>query len=213
MNIYDKIKNNAVLPVVVIENSSDASDVSDALYSGGLKCAEITFRTSAAEDSIRIISRKHPDMLIGAGTVLTCEQVDKAINAGAEFIVSPGMNPKVVNYCKSKDITIIPGCVTPGEIEAAIDLGLDVVKFFPAEQFGGVSMIKALSAPYTNIRFVPTGGVNSDNLLNYLSVPSVLACGGSWMVNKKLINEHKFDEIRTLTAQAVEIINNFRKEG
>ena len=180
-----------------------------ALIAGGLPVAEVTFRTDAAEEAIKLISENCPEMFVGAGTVLTCEQVDKAVNAGAKFIVSPGLNPKVVKYCVDKNIPVTPGCANPSDIEQAIELGLEVVKFFPAEAAGGLNMIKAMSAPYGNIKFMPTGGISAKNLNEYLNFSKILACGGSWMVKGELINEKKFDEITKLTKEAVHTMLGF----
>lgn len=203
MEIFDELSSLGIVPVVAIDRAEDAENLAGALCRGGLPCAEVTFRTAAAEDAIRIMSSKYPNMIIGAGTVLTPEQVDKAVAAGAKFIVSPGLNPDVVKHCVSKQIPIIPGCATPSEIELALSLGLTNVKFFPAEAAGGISMIKAMSAPYSNVKFMPTGGINANNLNEYLSFNKVIACGGSWMVSKSLINDGKFDEIENLTREAV----------
>lgn len=202
-SIIDEISKIGIVPVIALDDAKDAEPLAAALCDGGLECAEVTFRTAAAEESIRIMTSKHPDMLVGAGTVLTTEQVDRAVAAGAKFIVSPGLNPTVVSYCVGKGIPIIPGCANPSDIEQAIALGLDTVKFFPAEAAGGIKMIKAMSAPYTNVRFMPTGGINADNLLDYLNFSRIIACGGSWMVGKELLAAHDFDKITELTKQAV----------
>ena len=202
--ILKQIGAYGVVPVVKIDNVDDALPLGKALIDGGLPVAEITFRTDAAEEAIRRMSKTYPEMLIGAGTVLTTEQVDKAVAAGAKFIVSPGLNPKVVSYCISKNIPITPGCSNPSDIEAAIELGLDVVKFFPAEACGGLNAIKAMSAPYGGIKFMPTGGISEKNINEYLAFPKILACGGSWMVKDALITEGKFDEITRLTREAVQ---------
>jgi 2-dehydro-3-deoxyphosphogluconate aldolase/(4S)-4-hydroxy-2-oxoglutarate aldolase len=180
-----------------------------ALVDGGLPCAEVTFRTAAAEESIRLMREAYPDMLIGAGTVLTTEQVDKAVAAGATFIVSPGLNPKIVRYCIEKDIPITPGCANPSDVEAAIELGLEVVKFFPAEAAGGLAMIKAMAAPYVNMKFMPTGGINAKNLVSYLDFSKIIACGGSWMVTDELVKAGEFDKITTLTKEAVALMLGF----
>ncbi|MCR5356049.1 MAG: bifunctional 4-hydroxy-2-oxoglutarate aldolase/2-dehydro-3-deoxy-phosphogluconate aldolase [Lachnospiraceae bacterium] len=201
--VLKKIGETRIIPVVVIEDASHAQRLADALCEGGIKCAEVTFRTSAAAEAIRIMSKARPDMFVGAGTVLTCKQVDEALDSGAKFIVSPGLNPEVVKYCQGKDVTIVPGIMTPSEIELALSLSLDVVKFFPAEAAGGLKMIKAMSAPYGNVKFMPTGGINTSNIGEYLAFPKILACGGSWMASKDLIRDEKFDEIRRLTAEAV----------
>lgn len=203
--LLEKIGQLGVVPVVVLDEPEDSIPLAQALCDGGLPCAEITFRTAAAEKSIQIMSEKFPEMLIGAGTVLTTEQVDHAISAGAKFIVSPGMNPRIVQHCWQKGIPVIPGCSTPSEIEQAIENGLDVVKFFPAEQAGGLSYIKAIAAPYVGMKFLPTGGINAKNLSSYLNYDRVLACGGSWMVKKDLIKNGDFKEITKLTKEAVKI--------
>ena len=201
--VLEKIQKIGIVPVVVLNDAKDAAPLAKALCDGGLPCAEVTFRTEAAEASIRAISKAFPDMLVGAGTVLTVEQVQKAVDAGARFIVSPGLNPEVVKYCVDRQIPVTPGTCNPSDIEAAIDLGLDVVKFFPAEAAGGLAMIKAVAAPYTKMKFMPTGGINAGNLNQYLAFPKILACGGSWMVSKDLVKAGAFDKIRDLTQEAV----------
>lgn len=200
-----------IVPVVVLNKVADAEPLAEALIKGGLPCAEVTFRTDAAEESIRVISKKFPDMFVGAGTVLTTEQVDRAIGAGAKFIVSPGLNPKVVEYCIKKGYPITPGIMTPTELEVALGFGLDVVKFFPAENAGGLKMIKAMSAPYTMMKFMPTGGINATNVRDYLACDKILACGGSWMVKGDLINAGNFAEIEKLTREAAGIVKEIRK--
>ena len=209
MNIIEKLSLIGVVPVIALDDVKDAEPLAKALCNGGLPCAEITFRTDAAEESIKIMSEKFPDMLIGAGTVLTTDQVDRAINAGAKFIVSPGLNPKVVKYCVDKNIPIVPGCANPSDVETAIELGLKNVKFFPAEAAGGLNMIKAMSAPYPQIKFMPTGGINTKNLNEYLSFNKVLCCGGSWMVTKDMISNGEFDKITILTKEAVQNMLGF----
>lgn len=199
-----------IVPVVVLNKVADAEPLTEALIKGGLPCAEVTFRTDAAEESIRAISKKFPDMFVGAGTVLTTEQVDRAIGAGAKFIVSPGLNPKVVEYCIKKGYPITPGIMTPTELEVALGFGLDVVKFFPAENAGGLKMIKAMSAPYTMMKFMPTGGINATNVRDYLACDKILACGGSWMVKGDLINAGNFAEIERLTKEAAQIVKEIR---
>ena len=205
-----KIGETGIIPVVVLNKVSDAEPLAESLIKGGLPCAEVTFRTDAAEESINIIARKFPDMFVGAGTVLSVEQVDRAIGAGAKFIVSPGFNPKVVEYCLKNDYPIAPGIMTPTEIEMALEFGLDVVKFFPAENAGGLKMIKAMSAPYTMMKFMPTGGINATNVRDYLACDKILACGGSWMVKGDLINAGDFDEIERLTREANGIVKEVR---
>ena len=211
MDIAEKFQKLGVVPVVVLEDTKDAVPLAKALVEGGLPCAEVTFRTDAAEESIRIMSEKYPEMLVGAGTVLTTEQVDRAVAAGAKFIVSPGLDPKIVTYCIEKNIPITPGVVTPSEIAKAIELELDVVKFFPAEPSGGLAMIKAVAAPYNKLRFMPTGGINAKNALPYLQYDKIIACGGSWMVKSDLIKEGKFDEITALTKEAVSLVRSARE--
>lgn len=203
--ILERIGKTAIVPVVLLEDAKDAKPLAQALWDGGLPCAEVTFRTEAAEEGIRIMREQFPEMLVGAGTVLTTAQADKALAAGAEFIVSPGLNPRVVQHCADKKITMIPGIATPSDVERALEFGLETVKFFPAEAAGGLAMIKALAAPYTTVKFMPTGGINEKNLRSYLDFPRVLACGGSWMVKGELIREGKFDEIRKLARKAAEL--------
>lgn len=198
-----------IVPVVVIEDAADAVPLCKALSDGGLPIAEITFRTAAAEEAIRAASSELPDMLIGAGTVLTTEQAERAINAGAQFIVSPGINPAVVKFCVEKGVPITPGCSNPTNIETALGLGLEVVKFFPAEAFGGIASLKAISAPYGMMKFIPTGGIDACNLNSYLAFNKVLACGGSWMVKADLIKAGEFAKITQLTREAVATMLGF----
>lgn len=209
--IAETIKKIGLVPVVVLHDAKNAKPLAQALCDGGLPCAEVTFRTDAAADSIRIMTESFPDMLIGAGTVLTTEQADHAILAGAKFIVSPGFNPSVVSHCIEKNIPIIPGINNPTGIESVLSFGLKTVKFFPAEPSGGLNMIKALAAPYPQIRFMPTGGISPQNLSAYLAFDKIIACGGSWMVKEELIQEGKFDEIQRLTAEAVQTITRCRE--
>ena len=205
-----RLEEYVVVPVVVLKDTKDAIPLADALIEGGLSCAEVTFRTEAAEESIRLMSQKYPEMLIGAGTVLTIEQVDRAVNAGAKFIVSPGFDAEIVDYCLDKKIPVFPGCITPSEVAQAVKRGLKVIKFFPAEQAGGVAMIKAMGAPYGMVKFMPTGGISAKNLSEYLSCSNIVCCGGSWMVKGDLITEGKFDEITALTKEAVELVKSIR---
>lgn len=206
----EELRKTGIVPVVVIDDAKDALKLGKALLDGGIACAEVTFRTEAAEEAIRILSKNYPDMLVGAGTVLTTEQVKRAVNAGAKFIVSPGINPKVVEYCVNNDIFIIPGTANPTNVETALEYDLKVVKFFPAEQAGGLNYIKAISAPYPGVMFMPTGGINQSNVSKYLEYDRIIACGGSWMVKKDLIKEGKFDEITKLTKEAVDIVKQIR---
>ena len=192
-----------LIPVIKIENPDDAVPLAKALIDGGLPAAEITFRTKCAAEAIKNITEAFPEMLVGAGTVLTTEQVDAAIAAGSKFLVSPVLNPKVTAYALSKGIMMLPGCSNPSDIEAALELGLDTVKFFPAEAAGGLGMLKAMAAPYGQLKFMPTGGINADNLLDYLKFNKIVACGGSFMVKDELVKEKKWDEITALTKNAV----------
>ena len=208
--MIEKIRNCAIVPVVKIDNAKDAVPLARALMRGGLSCAEITFRTAAAEEAIRRIHDEIRDFLVGAGTVLTTAQADRAWSAGAAFMVSPGLNPKVVGHCLEKGYPIFPGVCTPSEVEAGLSFGLTHLKFFPAEAAGGVKMIKAMAAPYTDARFMPTGGINEQNIREYLTCPAVFACGGSWMVPADLINEGRFDEIERRTAQAVALVKEIQ---
>lgn len=208
--LIKKISDTGVIPVVKIDNAEDAVPLAKALKEGGLSCAEITYRTDAAEEAIRRISKEFPDFFVAAGTVLTKEQADSAINAGASFLVSPGLNPEIVKYCAQKGYPIIPGVATPSEVEMAMSLGLTYLKFFPAEAAGGVKMIKAMSAPYTKVKFMPTGGVSTKNLADYLACKCVYACGGSWMVPADKITDGKFDEIKEMTKEAVKLLKEIR---
>ena len=192
-----------LIPVIKIENPDDAVPLAKALIDGGLPAAEITFRTKCAAEAIKNITEAYPEMLVGAGTVLTTEQVDAAIAAGSKFIVSPGLNPKVVSYCLSKGVPMLPGCSNPSDVEVALELGLSTVKFFPAEAVGGLKMLKAMAAPYGQLTFMPTGGISADNLLDYLKFNKIIACGGSFMVKDELVKEKKWDEITALTRNAV----------
>jgi len=207
--ILERIGELGITPVVKIEKAEDALPLGRALIDGDLPIAEITFRTSAAEESIKSLTRELPELLVGAGTVLTVEQARKAVSAGAKFIVSPGFNPKVVDYCIENDIPITPGINNPTQIEMALERGIKIVKFFPAEASGGLSLLKSMSAPYSGIKFIPTGGINQNNLSSYLSYNKVHACGGSWMVKPEHISSGNFNEITKLTKEAISIILGF----
>ncbi len=198
-----------IIPVVAINDAKDALPLADALAGGGLTSIEITFRTSAAPAAIGAIAKQRPSMLLGAGTVLSVDQAKQAVELGARYIVSPGLNRSVVEYCLAKSIPVTPGVATPTEVEAALELGLELVKFFPAEANGGLAYLKAIAAPYRSLRFIPTGGIDESNLLPYLKFPSVHACGGSWMVKPEMISAGKFDEIRSLTERAVHLMLGF----
>ena len=203
--LIKKIEDIKIVPVVVLNDAENAKPLAKALCEGGLPCAEVTFRTGAAEESIRIMHEAYPEMMVGAGTVLTTEQVERAVSAGASFIVSPGFDPEIVDYCIEKSIPVFPGCITPSEIAQAVKRGLKVVKFFPAEQFGGVDTIKALAAPYVGLKFMPTGGINAGNIKDYLECKSIIACGGSWMVKGNIIEAKEFERIKEMTITAVSL--------
>jgi len=207
--ILEKIGELGIVPVVKIEKAEDALPLGRALINGDLPIAEITFRTSAAEESIKSLTKEFPNLLVGAGTVLTIEQVKKAVSAGAKFIVSPGFNPKVVDYCIENSIPVTPGINNPTQIEMALERGIEVVKYFPAEASGGLSLLASMSAPYSEIKFIPTGGINLNNLTSYLSNKKVHACGGSWMVKTDLISSGNFNEITRITKEAVSIMLGF----
>ena len=204
MQVLKEIGRIGIVPVIAMEDAAKAPDLARALLVGGIPCAEVTFRTAAGEAAIRAMAAEVPEILVGAGTVLSVEQAKRAIAAGAKFIVSPGFNPEVVGYCVEQGVLIIPGCATPSEMEKAMTFGLSLLKFFPAEQAGGLRYLKAVCAPYTNLRFIPTGGIGPNNLAEYLAFPKVLACGGSWMAPKALIDAGEFDEITALCKAAVQ---------
>ena len=199
-----------LVPVIKIDDAKDAAPLARALEQGGLPCAEVTFRTAAAAEAIAEMVKACPDMLVGAGTVLTTAQVDEAIAAGAKFIVSPGLNPTVVKYCVDKGIPVMPGINNPSGIEQALELGLKVVKFFPAEPSGGLNMLKAMAAPYGGVKFMPTGGISASNVGDYLAWNKIVACGGSWMVPPKMLTSGDFDGIRKLAREAVDTMLNFK---
>ncbi|MDR3248326.1 MAG: bifunctional 4-hydroxy-2-oxoglutarate aldolase/2-dehydro-3-deoxy-phosphogluconate aldolase [Treponema sp.] len=201
--VLEELGKIGIIPVIKIDDPGKAVPLAKALIAGGIPCAEITFRTAQGEEAIRRISAEVPESLVGAGTVLTTEQVDRAIKAGAKYIVSPGYNPKVVNYCLEKGIPVTPGCSNPSDFEQAIEAGLEVVKFFPAEQSGGIDYIKAVAAPYTSLKFIPTGGINAANIGKYIAYDKILACGGTWMVGADLINSGDFDKITALSREAI----------
>lgn len=208
LNTLETIGKIGIIPVIKITDLETALPLAKALCDGGLPAAEITFRTDCAAEAISMITKEFPNMLVGAGTVLTVSQVEQAVKAGAKFIVSPGLNPTVVSYCVSHNIPVVPGCATPSDIEKALELGLDTVKFFPAEAAGGLPMIKAMSAPY-KVKFMPTGGINEKNILPYLLNDKVLACGGSFMVNDELLKNRDYAGITALTKKAVNIMLGF----
>ena len=204
---FNQVLAQRIIPVVAIHDAKDADPLADALIAGGLPSAEITFRTEAAEAAIKAMARRG-DITVGAGTVLTVEQAQKAIGAGAGFVVAPGLNPKVVRFCLDNNIPVTPGVATPTDIETAMNLGLEILKFFPAEAFGGLKTLKAMSAPYQAVKFIPTGGLNAQNVVDYLKFPKVAAVGGSWIVKSDAIAGGEFDKITQLTREAVEIVKN-----
>lgn len=208
-NILQRIYEIGIIPVIAIDDAEQAVPLAKALVAGGLPAAEVTFRTAAGEEAIRRIVKEVPEMLVGAGTVLTKEQADRALAAGAQFIVSPGFNPEITRYVIEKGGLMMPGTATPGEMEQAMGMGLKVVKFFPAEQNGGVAKLKALAGPYSNLRWMPTGGVNTKNMMDYLSFDQIVACGGTWMVKKDLIDGQKWDEITRICQDAVKTMLGF----
>jgi 2-dehydro-3-deoxyphosphogluconate aldolase/(4S)-4-hydroxy-2-oxoglutarate aldolase len=208
-DILSQIAATRLMPVIALDDASNAAALGDALIDGGLPVAEVTFRTSAAEPAIRTLA-KRPEMLVGAGTVLDVDTVKRAVDAGARFMVSPGFSSKVVSYCVANNIPITPGTVTPSDLQAALEHGITTVKFFPAETFGGIKAIKALAAPFGQFRFIPTGGITEKQLPDYLGFKPVLAVGGSWFVTKDLINARNFSEITRLTAQAVKVAKDAR---
>ena len=210
VDVLQRIGELGVVPVIAIENAADAPKLGQALLDGGLPCAEITFRTAAAAEAIKLMIAECPDVLVGAGTVMTVDQAKRAAEAGVKFIVTPGFDADVVDWCIEHDMPVTPGVVTPTEINMALKKGLNVVKFFPAEASGGVKALKAISAPYQGVKFIPTGGISVGNLADYLSVKSVHAVGGSWMVTKELISAGKFDQIAALAAEAVAMVKKIR---
>ncbi|MCL7721271.1 bifunctional 4-hydroxy-2-oxoglutarate aldolase/2-dehydro-3-deoxy-phosphogluconate aldolase [Actinobacillus pleuropneumoniae] len=201
--IIEKLRQLKVVPVIAVEQAEDILPLVKTLAGNGLPVAEITFRSAAAEEAIRLVCQHYPDVLIAAGTVLTAEQVVKAKNAGADFVVTPGFNPTIVKLCQDLDFPITPGVNNPMSIEAALSLGIEAVKFFPAEASGGVKMIKALLGPYSNLQIMPTGGISPSNIKDYLAIPNIVACGGSWFVEKSLIQAKNWDEIGRLVREAI----------
>ena len=211
MNTADRMRRTGIVPVVVLDDAKDAVPTANALLAGGVSVMEITFCTAAAADSIKAVSENCPEMLVGAGTVVTLDQCKQALECGAQFIVSPGLDPEVVSWCVERNVPITPGCVTPTEIIAAMKLGLNVVKFFPAGVYGGLKAMKALAAPFGRIKFIPTGGVEAKNLKEYLEAPFVHAVGGSWLCPKKEIAAGNFDAVTALCREASEIVREVRE--
>lgn len=211
--ILKKFTEIGIIPVVVLNDAKDALPLGKALMEGGLPAAEVTFRTEAAEESIKIMSDNFPDMLVGAGTVLTINQAERAVRAGAKFIVAPGFDAEIVKYCIENDIPVCPGTQTPSEIMGALKLGIDHVKFFPAENAGGLKMINAVGAALPNVKFMPTGGINATNVVDYLKSPRIFCCGGSWMVKGDMIKAGEFDKIRDLVKEAAAIVKSVKEEA
>lgn len=211
MSLYKIIENCGVIPVVVLEDAANAVPLAKALLAGGINICEITFRTAAAEEAIRQIALNVPEMILGAGTVLTKEQLKAATDAGAKFIVSPGSDLEVIRYAKELGVYMLPGAVTPTEVMQLIKEDIKVIKFFPAENYGGLKTIKALSAPFPNVKFVPTGGVSLSNLTTYLEFNKIAAVGGSWLCTKDLIKDGKWDEITRLSKEAMDIFRTVRQ--
>lgn len=207
---YEKLEQLGIVPVVVLEKVEDAAPLAHALMAAGMASAEVTFRTACAAECITAMAEAEPDMCVGAGTVLTVEQVDRAVAAGAQFIVSPGYNEDVVRHCIEIDVPVLPGTVSPSEVTAAANHGLTVTKFFPAAQYGGLSTIKALAAPFVGHRFMPTGGVSTANVEEYLSCPSIIACGGTWMVKPELFADGDFSEVQRIATEAMEAVHRVR---
>ena len=208
--LLEQLKSFGVVPVVVLEHVQDAAPLAKALEEGGLPVAEVSFRTKAARESISAMKQACPDMLVGAGTILKVSQVDEAINAGAQFIVTPAFDAEITKYCLEHDIPILPGTSTPTDVQAAYKLGVDVVKFFPAEQAGGLAMIKAIAAPYNMMTFMPTGGIGPKNMKDYLAYEKILCVGGSWMVKKEWIEQRDFAKIAEETKKAVALLKEVR---
>ncbi len=208
--IFEEIGLLGIVPVITIERADDAVPLARALVSGGIPCAEVTFRTDAAKEAIGRIAKSGLKVVIGSGTVQSVDQARIAIEAGAHFIISPGLNRKVVEYCLQSKVPVMPGAATPTEFEAAMEYGLEVLKFFPADASGGVPYLRSIHAPYKKLKFVPTGGIDETSLVSYLKVPGVIACGGSWMVRHDLIAAGKFDEIKALSAKAVKTMLGFK---
>lgn len=211
-SLLEQVEAKKIVPVVKLDRASDARALGEALCAGGLPVAEVTFRTDAAEESIRIMKREFPEMMIGAGTVVNVEQAERALAAGASFLVSPGISRSVVEFALDHKLPIFPGTCTPSEVMTAMEYELLVVKFFPAAQYGGLNTIKALAAPFPSVRFMPTGGINASNIMEYLASDKIIACGGSWMVKDSLINAGDFEEITRLTAEAVALVSE-KREG
>lgn len=210
MSVTERFEKCGIVPVVVLDSKDDAIPLANALIDGGIDVCEVTFRTDAAQESIKLISENVPQMLVGAGTVLTVDQLERAVENGARFIVSPGYDPKIVKKAKEHNVAVFPGAVTPTEIIQILNEGLDIIKFFPAGNYGGLKTLKSLAGPFTNVRFMPTGGVNASNLREFLEFDKIVAVGGSWICDKKLVTQGRFDEITRLSKEAREIFKSVR---
>ncbi|MBQ3967953.1 MAG: bifunctional 4-hydroxy-2-oxoglutarate aldolase/2-dehydro-3-deoxy-phosphogluconate aldolase [Lachnospiraceae bacterium] len=208
--VFEQFTKVGIIPVVVLNDAKDALPLGKALVEGGLPAAEVTFRTDAAEESIRIMAQNYPDLLVGAGTVLTVDQAKRAVAAGAKFVVAPGFDEEVVQYCLDNDIPVCPGTQTASEMMKALKMGLTKVKFFPAENAGGLKMIKAIGAALTALKFMPTGGINASNVREYLASDKIFCCGGSWMVKGDLIKAGEFEKITALVKEAADIVKEYR---
>lgn len=211
LNIENILRNTGIIPVIKIDSAETAVPMAKALSNGGIHAAEVTFRTPAAAESIKRIADALPDMFVCAGTILTVAQAELAVQSGAKAIISPGLNPDVVTWCLQHDVAVYPGCATPSEVETAIRLGLTTVKLFPAEVVGGIGMLKALSGPYAEMKFMPTGGIHPQNVKDYLMLPNVIACGGSWLCPESLLNEKNFDAIEKIAKDAADLVKSVRK--
>ncbi len=205
-NLLAQVAEKKIVPVVKLDRVADAKPLGEALCAGGLPVAEVTFRTDAAEESIKIMKKEFPEMMVGAGTVVNVEQAKRALDAGASFLVSPGISRPVVEFALENNLPVFPGTCTPSEVMIAMEYGLPLVKFFPAKQYGGLDTIKALAAPFPTMKFMPTGGINASNILDFLAFDKIIACGGSWMVKDNLINAGDFAEITRLTKEAVSLV-------
>ena len=213
MNALARLGQLGVIPVVKIDQAGQGPSLAKALLKAGLPCAEITFRTNAAEEAIRLISASHPEVLVGAGTVISISQAQKAVHAGARFIVSPGFDPKIVDWCLQQAVPVVPGVATSTEALMAIDRGLNILKFFPSETLGGIPMLEAIAAALISVKFIPTGGISDSNMASYLKLPMVHAVAGSWLVPTKMISSGAFDEITRLASEAVNIVRCVRESG
>jgi len=210
--LFERIRTAGLVPVIKLDEAAQARGLGKALVEGGLMVAEVTFRTAAAAEAIRMLRKEYPALLVGAGTILTIDQAKASVDSGAVFAVTPGFNPKIVSYFIDRGIPVVPGVNSPTQVEMGLEMGLKVLKFFPAEASGGVKMLKALSGPYTDVRFMPTGGIDETNLSSYLALPNVLACGGSWMVKDELIAKGRFDEIARISGEAVALVKRIREK-